>query len=307
MNRETVHVIEKLMPDDRLKLSVIIPTHNRAQLLFRALKSVWNQTVPADEVIIVDDGSTDNTAEFVHDHFPQFRIIAQQQKGVSAARNLGVSNAKNQWIAFLDSDDEWLPNKLAIQMEALNNQPHYLLSHTEEIWIRNGRRVNPMKKHKKHGGYIFNKCLPLCVMSPSSVIIHQDLIHKVGLFDESLPACEDYDLWLRICANHPVLFIDVPLIKKYGGHDDQLSRRYWGMDRFRIRSLEKIIQSGELPEESFRAAVNMLLKKIDIYIQGARKRGRDGEVLHYELKRENYTQNMTRLGEGNGEKRFKIN
>ena len=276
------------MPDQPLKLSVIIPTYNRANLLPRALKSVQKQTLQADEVIVVDDGSTDNTVDLVQRCFPQFHILFQQRKGVSAARNLGIANAKNQWLAFLDSDDEWLPNKLAMQTNALNDQPQCLISHTEEIWIRNGKRVNPMKKHKKYGGFIFKKCLPLCVISPSSVIMHRDLLDKVGLFDESLQACEDYDLWLRICANHPVSFIDVPLIRKYGGHDDQLSRRYWGMDRFRIQSLEKIIQSHELQVDDFRAAANMLLQKIDIYIQGAKKRGRDREVFTYELKKAKY-------------------
>ena len=149
-----------------------------------------------------------------------------------------------------------------------------------------------MKKHKKHGGYIFKQCLPLCVISPSSVIMHRDLINRVGLFDESLPACEDYDLWLRICANYPVLFIDVPLLRKYGGHDDQLSQHYWGMDRFRIQSLEKIIQSHELTREDFLAAINMLLQKIEIYIQGAKKRGRDSEALRYELKKIIYTNKL---------------
>ncbi len=98
--------------------------------------------------------------------------------------------------------------------------------HTDEIWIRNGRRVNARKKHGKKGGWIFQHCLPLCAMSPSSIMIHRDVFTALGGFDERLPACEDYDLWLRITARYPVLFTRQPLIEKYGGHDDQLSRKY---------------------------------------------------------------------------------
>ena len=276
------------MANKRSNVSVIIPTYNRAQLLLQALKSVQKQTLSADEVIVVDDGSTDTTQEIVHRYFPNFRYVYQENKGVSAARNLGISKANNIWVAFLDSDDEWLPNKLAIQMEMLTRQPRYMLCHTDEIWIRNGKRVNPMKKHKKYGGCIFSKCLPLCLISPSSVVIHRDLFEEIGLFDESLPACEDYDLWLRVCSRYSVLFIDTPLLIKYGGHQDQLSRRYWGMDRFRIYTLEKIIQSAGMPMDEYRDVVNVLLQKIDIYVQGAKKRGRQSDVIYYESKKKEY-------------------
>jgi GT2 family glycosyltransferase len=154
--------------------------------------------------------------------------------------------AKHEWIAFLDSDDEWLPHKLERQCEALERHPQYRFCHTDEIWIRRGRRVNPMKKHAKHRGYIFDQCLPLCVISPSSALIHRDLFDRYGTFDPELPVCEDYDLWLRICAREPVLYVDEALLLKFGGHEDQLSQAYWGMDRFRIRALENLIRSGAL-------------------------------------------------------------
>ena len=276
------------MTQEHSKISVIIPTHNRIDLLLRALQSVQKQTLSATEVIVIDDGSTDNTGDVVRGLYPEVCYIYQENKGVSAARNLGIKNANYSWIAFLDSDDEWLPTKLAVQMDALNDKSNYLICHTEEIWIRNGRRVNPMRKHKKYGGHIFDKCLQLCLISPSSVIVHKDLFKEVGLFDESLPACEDYDLWLRICSRHPVLFIEVPLIVKYGGHVDQLSRCYWGMDRFRIKALEKILQGGQLPSKDYQAAVSTLIRKIEIYIQGAKKRERTNEIIHFENKRMRY-------------------
>ncbi|MES9936336.1 MAG: glycosyltransferase family A protein, partial [Sedimenticola sp.] len=229
-----------------MQISVIIPTHNRADLLERALKSVQAQTLPPLEVIVVDDGSEDHTREMVSEKFPRVRYLQQPNRGVSSARNLGISEARGDWIALLDSDDEWLPSKLASQKTRLESQPGHHICHTEEIWIRNGKRVNQMKKHTKQGGAIFQHCLPLCVISPSSVLIHKSVFREVGLFDESLPACEDYDLWLRICARYPVTYVEQPQIVKYGGHEDQLSRRHWGMDRFRLHALEKIITSGDI-------------------------------------------------------------
>ena len=259
-------------------ITVLIPTHNRAGLLQRALKSVLGQTLAPDEIIVIDDGSTDGTADSMVASFPAVRCIRQENRGVSAARNRGIEAASGDWIAFLDSDDEWLPRKLERQLEALGNAPEKRVCHTDEIWIRNGRRVNPMRKHAKHGGWIFEHCLPLCAISPSSVLLHRCVFTEVGLFDESLPACEDYDLWLRVCSRHPVVLVDEPLVVKYGGHEDQLSRRYPAMDRFRIRALDNIIASGVLAESERLAAARMLLQKIEIYTAGARKRGKWAEV-----------------------------
>jgi glycosyltransferase involved in cell wall biosynthesis len=266
-------------------VSVVIPTHNRPALVQRAIRSVLAQTRLPDEIIVVDDGSTDNTARVVQ-AFRQVRYLRQEHKGVSAARNRGIRAAQGDWLALLDSDDEWRPTKLAVQLIALARAPECLLCHSNEIWIRRGRRVNPMGKHAKTGGYIFRRCLPLCVISPSAAVLHRSLFEAVGLFDESLPVCEDYDLWLRVCARYPVLYVDEPLIVKYGGHSDQLSRQYWGMDRFRIQALEKLLQSSILDQADQAAACRMLAEKIDIYLQGARKRGKWQEVTDYEQRRE---------------------
>jgi glycosyltransferase involved in cell wall biosynthesis len=269
-------------------VSAIIPTYNRRPLLERALKSIFRQTRRPDEVLVIDDGSTDDTPAHIPERFPDVRYIRQARGGVSTARNCGIREAKGEWLAFLDSDDEWLPQKLECQLEALGAKPEFLLCHTNEIWIRRGRRVNPMKKHEKFGGRIFQACLPLCIISPSSTVLHRNLFDEVGLFDEDFPVCEDYDLWLRVCARRPVLYLDEPLTVKYGGHDDQLSRSLWGMDRFRIRALEQVISSDALSTEDRLAAIRTLLEKIDIYLTGGRKRGKWDEIFEYEQKKTLY-------------------
>jgi glycosyltransferase involved in cell wall biosynthesis len=271
-------------------VSVIVPTLNRAALLPRALSSVLSQTRPADEIIVVDDGSTDDTPVLLERYGARIEVLRQANAGVSAARNRGIGYATGEWLAFLDSDDAWLPHKLERQLGSL--MPEVRVAHTDEIWIRRGKRVNPMKKHAKSGGFIFERCLPLCVISPSAVIIHHEVFQAVGLFDETLPACEDYELWLRICARYPVQFLNEPLIFKYGGHADQLSRRYWGMDRFRIRALEKLLASGDLSVENHRSALRALIRKLEIYGNGARKRGRIEEARRCQRRCDDYRRRL---------------
>ena len=201
------------------------------------------------------------------------RTEGSARPGIAAA-----AAASGEWVAFLDSDDEWLPVKLERQLAALVDAPGHPLCHTDEIWFRNGRRVNPGRRYAKSGGWIFAACLPICAISPSSVLVTRDLLEEIGGFDESLPACEDYDLWLRICSRHPVLLVDEPLVVRHGGHEDQLSSRVPALDRYRIRALEKILLSGSLSVPDRSAALAALLAKMDIYLEGARRRGRTGEA-----------------------------
>ena len=275
-----------MTPKSQPDISVIIPAFNRAHTLPKALDSVLSQTLKPREIIVVDDGSTDET-NAVLANYPGLCIISQDNRGVSAARNMGIKKAGGEWLAFLDSDDEWLKEKLEKQWDAICIDDK-LICHTEEIWIRNGKRVNPMKKHQKFGGIIYERCLPLCVISPSSVMIHRSVFEDVGVFDESLEVCEDYDLWLRICAKYSVLFIDEPLIVKYGGHEDQLSRKHWGMDRFRVKALEKMMSFGALNDEDEKATVNMILQKCGIIINGMKKRGNNDEAEKWQSKIEKY-------------------
>lgn len=255
-------------------VSVIIPTYNRKPLLKRALKSVFAQKNVDFEVFVSDDGSTDGTEAMIQDEFPFVEYLRQENQGPSAARNRAIERTKGDWLAFLDSDDAWLPGKLEAQTDFFRRNPEYRICQTEESWIRNGRHVNPMKKHKKYGGFIFQKCLPLCIVSPSAVLMQRSLLEDMGGFDESLPACEDYDLWLRIAAQNPIGLIEKSYVLKYGGHADQRSHEFPAMDRFRIYALRKILGSGALTVEQTEAAKNILQKKTEIYIRGAQKRER---------------------------------
>lgn len=262
------------------KVSVIIPTFNREKVLKRAVSSVLNQTFRDFELIVVNDGSTDGTKSILNKYF-NINVIDQTNQGVSHARNVGILNGCSKFIAFLDSDDEWKPEKLERQMEFFDQHPDAMICQTEETWIRNGKHANPMKKHKKHSGWIFKECLPLCIVSPSAVMMRKDLFDSVGLFDESLPACEDYDLWLRIAAKYPIYLIDKPLIVKYGGHSDQLSRTVPNLDQYRIEALLKILKSGTLSPEQRVAAEEELKKKSKIYGEGCLKHGKIEEGKKY--------------------------
>ena len=269
------------MDNSIVNVSVIIPTYNRKNLLKRALHSVSNQTFVPQEIIVVDDGSSDGTKDWVLERFPDVRYIYQDNSGVSSARNSGIKEAIGSWIAFLDSDDEWMSNKLEQQKGVINSFQEAWLCHTNEIWIRNGVRVNQMKKHQKYGGNVFENCLDICRISPSSVLIKKEVFEMVGLFDESLKVCEDYDLWLRITAVLPVIFLDQPLIIKYGGHTDQLSRVDSGIEKYRIQSLEKILSSNSLSISQSKIAISQLIKKLKIFSNGLEKRNKYEELNNY--------------------------
>lgn len=254
-----------------MRISVVIPSYNRRPTLARALQSVFDQTSEVDEVILVDDGSTDGSSDMVKRQFPRVKTLRQPNRGVSAARNRGIVAAQFEWIALLDSDDSWMPQKIEQVRKTWRRQPGYVLYHSDEIWIRRGIRVNPKRKHRKSGGWIFENCLPLCAISPSASVISKKALQSVGMFDEKLPACEDYDLWLRLCHQYPVNYIDEALITKYGGHRDQLSRQHPAMDRFRIRALHQLLKTATLQPDYYRAAEATLTGKLDILIKGAVK------------------------------------
>lgn len=262
-------------------VSVIIPTHNRAHLVVDAVESVLQQEGVAFELIVVDDGSSDDTAARLRAYGERLRYVRQRQRGVSSARNHGVRIARGDWLAFLDSDDQWLRGKLATQRAFHRAAQGIPISQTEEIWVRDGQRINQRAHHHRPVGEFFLASLRRCLVSASAVMISRELFEAVGGFDESLDVCEDYDLWLRIAQHARIGLIRQPFVTKRAGHGDQLSDRYWGMDRFRVAALTRLLATNELDLERRRAVAQVVTEKCTILAQGARRRQREDEADRY--------------------------
>lgn len=261
--------------------SVIIPTYNRVDYLCFTVESVLKQTFKEFELIIVDDGSTDGTKNMVSEYTdPRLKYVYHDNKGVSYSRNRGLELSKGVYMAFLDSDDRWVPHKLETTLEYINKYPEIQIFHTEELWYKNDRIQNQKKKHKKPDGYVYLNALPICCISMSTAVLNKEVINKVGMFDESLPACEDYDFWLRTAIKYKVKLIPEYLTIKYGGRPDQLSAQH-GLDKFRIRSLEKMLNSNLQDKEMYAKTREELVRKCGIFSKGAKKRGKFEEAEHY--------------------------
>ena len=280
-----------------LAVSVIIPTHNRWPMIGEAVESVLAQSFQNFELIVVDDGSSDGSAENIKGLGRDIRIIVQSRCGVSAARNYGASVARGRYLAFLDSDDLWLAEKLAAQTAFMMEHSEVQICQTEEIWLRHGKRVNPKAKHRKPSGDIFRSSLELCLVSPSAVMMTKKLFDEKGGFDESFPVCEDFDLWLRIAFDHPVPLIAAQLVIKRGGHADQLSHSLWGMDRYRVASQQKLLRAG-VSGEKREWVVDTLRRKIAVLAQGARKRDKESAARGYEAIPGEFVQEKKDVGAG---------
>ena len=262
-----------------MKISVVIPTYNRANTILRALKSVLNQSYKADEIIVIDDGSSDETQEILKKFQDQIVLISQDNLGVSSARNRGIELCKNEWVAFLDSDDFWHKDKLKLQVEFHTKNRDILFSHTNELWIRDDKVINQKSHHKKPQGECFLENLNFCKIAPSSVMINKKILKDVGYFDQSLKVCEDYDLWLRVLYKYSVGLLHERLVTKYDGEKNQLSYRYFAMDKFRIYALEKHLNSRyhvEIKTE--------IIKKLNILLNGSKKH-KNQEIYEYCIKK----------------------
>lgn len=269
-------------------ISVVIPTYNRASYLKEAIVSVLEQDFfqragpeHSFELLIIDDGSDDDTRKVVESLGNKAAYYYQPHKGVSAARNLGLKLSRGDFFAFLDSDDLWKKEKIGTQMSFFKAFPEAKVCYTEEVWIRRGVRLNQMKKHRKSSGWIFDKVLPLCLLSLSSCLFRREVFEGIGIFDESLPVCEDYDLGIRLALRYPVYLISAPLIIKRGGHPDQLSHSCWGMDRFRVQALEKALGQGLTPWQE-KLVKEELVKKCQVLVRGFAKRNQSEEARKYQ-------------------------
>ena len=267
-------------------ISVIIPTYNRSKRLHKAIESVARQRLMPAEVIVVDDGSTDATHQLIdklRKNTPlNLRYCFQPNRGPAAARNRGIETASGAYLTFLDSDDEWHRDKLAHQYEAMQVDPTYLISHTQERWFKNNIHLNQKKYHHPRHGDIFNQALKLCCVGMSTVMARRELFDRYGMFDESLRCCEDYDLWLRIAAFEKFLLVEKQLTVKHGGRADQVSNLFrMGMDRFRVQALAKLAVDSSVPQNRREAACQELMHRCSVYGKGCEKHGKKREASFY--------------------------
>ncbi len=267
-------------------ISVVIPTYNREEYLERAIRSVLRQTVACSEILVIDDGSTDQTAALVESIRAKSSVplyyFYQENKGPAAARNLGIQQAGSGLIAFLDSDDHWRKNKLAHQAKAMAEHPEFFISHTQEQWLRLGVHLNQKKKHLPRHGDIFGHCLQLCVVGMSTVMVRKELFTVTGLFMPELPCCEDYDFWLRVSARHPFLLVEESLTIKEGGREDQVSFQYqMGMDKLRIQAIAHLLEDTPLTREQHDLALQELRQKCLVYGRGCIRHGKGEEGRKY--------------------------
>lgn len=259
-------------------ISVIIPTFNRKDFLKKSIASVSAQSSEDWELIVIDDGSTDGTTEMMR-NLDDSRIFYHRQDnhGVAHARNSGIEKARGEWIAFLDSDDWWREDKLAITLEWVSRFPQERIFHTQEVWYKNGRELKPKAKHRKPDGWAYRRAVEICCISVSTACIHRSIFEQAGMFDESLTACEDYDFWLRVSSRWPVKLINENLTFKNGGRQDQLSAMP-GLDYFRAKALAKMMDDPNLDEEQKQLTFKELCLRADIYLKGAHRRGNTKRV-----------------------------
>lgn len=285
-----------------MKISVVITTYNREVMVREAVEAVLRQEKTPYEVIVIDDGSTDGTCEGLYDYQDKIIYIRTENHGISHARNCGIIHSHGDYIAFCDADDIWLPTKLAEQATALALHPNFHIVYTDEIWLFQNKRINQKLRHRKQTGWIFEASLPLCLVSPSSVMMHRKIIDTIGWFDELLDVCEDYDFWLRTAHKYPFLFIDKPLIVKRGGHEDQLSRKHWGMDRFRVTALLKLLAMPDLSLTEETQVLRTLAGKAAVLARGYAVRDKQEECRYFLALRQAARKKLRIIGDMN----FKI-
>ena len=273
-------------------VDIVIPSYNRGEFLKKAIQSVQNQTFKDWKLWVVDDGSTDGSFDtvvktFSSSNFPMEFLDIKKNRGVSFARNQGIVRGQAEWVAFLDSDDEWLPDKLEKQLQFAREKPELPLIHCNEVWFRNGKPFPQKKKHKKQGGRIFVPSTRLCCVSPSAALLRRSLLEKLGLFREDFPVCEDYEMWLRVTSRYSVGFVEEALVIKRGGHGDQLSRRYPAMDYWRIKALTPYLKDKNLSQEERDQVKEVIMEKGRILLKGYEK--------HQNFKNKREVENILRM------------
>ncbi|MCK4305695.1 MAG: glycosyltransferase family 2 protein [Candidatus Eisenbacteria sp.] len=305
------------------RVTVIVPTHNKKEPVAEALRSVLSQTFRDFEIVVSDDGSTDGTPlhllrmlgaqpdaleilsrmsptsikPFSH-AFSQNGVTVQyhygSNRGLSAARNRGIRSARGDYIAFIEAEDEWQREHLEVQMAFLESHPDARLCRVAERYVKDGK---PRKNRNTStaSGWIFEAALEASPMSTSALLAHRSCFASCGAFDENLPACDEYDLWLRFAARYPIYYIpDGPIVTRKSARGDGSSRT-WSWDRFRVYALEKAFQSGHLsPNQRFMVAQE-IVRKCERLVQGFRRQRSDERSNFYERKRRRFAQEVRKL------------
>lgn len=227
------------------KVSVIIPSYNRAKLLGRAIDSVLHQTFSDYEIIVVDDGSKDNTKDVLKAYDGKIKYIYQANRGISGARNQGIKEARGEYIAFLDSDDSWIPEKLAEQIKVLEANKNVGIVYSKLQMINDkGEHCGVKPKHKS--GKNFRELIEIGGDIPtSSVMARRECFEKVGVFDESLQQMEDIDMWIRIAKNYDLYEITDKILAYYYRHDEQVTRNRMKVYEGLVGLYTKILNSYE--------------------------------------------------------------
>ncbi len=273
------------MEHKRPLISAIIPVYNRPEQIREAIESVLNQTWRPLELIIGDDGSTDHTKTVIEEvlsttdaNLMDCEVLELSHTGMpGAVRNRCAEKAKGEILAFLDSDDLWLPEKLEKQYSLHREHPGLMISHTREEWNRAGRIISQSKLRHNRKGDMFADSLKKCIIGPSTVMIRADYYHSTGGFREDLEIAEDYEFWLRITAEQKVAYLDEPLTVKRAGHEGQLSEKYGHIEMFRIQGLKQLVDSEYFKEPQASLAAEELAGKCRVYSKGCLKRGKEVE------------------------------
>lgn len=246
-------------------VSIVIPTYNHEQYLARAIKSVLKQTHKNAEIIICDDGSSDNTKEVIKKfkHHKKIRYYYQSNQGLASTRNLGIKKAKGEFIAFLDSDDYWLPKKIEKQLKIFTKNKQIGLVYCFHYWVSEAGKITGKKK-KNYRGDIWQDLLQgnLIVGSGSAAVVKKECFDKIGLFDESLKSCEDWDMWLRIARVYQI-DLTPELLVKITQHPHKIKQQKWSLARGRFKVIKKNL--SYLPEFNKKGIANFL-KSVKILI-----------------------------------------
>lgn len=254
-------------------VDIVIPAFGREKLLEEAVRSVQQQTFEDWRLLIVDDASATplRCDSFAHDKRIEI-IRLEKNSGPALARNQGASRGDSPFIAFLDSDDLWQPQKLELQLELFKDDPLLQWAHTNEVWFRNGALVRQKHIHAKQGGQFFSRALERCLISPSAVMLRRIFFEQSGGFNPAFRLCEDYEFWLRLLLVNPVGFVkDAATVKRAGEWEQLSSSRE--IDRYRVLALHRLWRNAPrtLSSEETILLLEEAARKTERLVKGAQK------------------------------------